>query len=145
MRKKQAMTLIEIMVVVFFIGIIASLLAVNMKGTMEKGKVFKTRQAQNQIHDILLLEAAKTDKADLKKIAANPKKYLTDSGLVKNPDDFLKDGWGQPFEISVNKNNTDVSVVSKSLQKYEAEQKKASDDAASADQQDGPADVQDFT
>ena len=122
MIKKNAMTLLEIMVVVFFIGIIASLLAVNIKGTMEKGKAFKTEQAQKQIKDILLLEAAKNDICDLHKIVKNPKKYLVQSGLVKDADSLLKDGWGQPFELSFQKD--DLLVVSKNLQKYQSKQKK---------------------
>ncbi len=115
MKKKHSMSLLEIMVVVFFIGIIASLLAVNIKGSMEKGKAFKTEMAQRQIKDILLLEAAKEDK-ELTEVSEKAAKYLKKSGLVKDVNAMLKDGWGEPFVLSVDKN--ELHVVSKRLDQY---------------------------
>ncbi len=96
-RKKRALTLIEIMIVIVLIGLIGSVVGVNMKGSLDEGKAFKTRQAKEQIADILMLEVARG--APMEKVIKEPKKYLADSGLVKKPDDFVKDGWGVPFDI----------------------------------------------
>lgn len=96
-KKKRALTLIEIMIVIVLIGLIGSVVGVNMKGSLDEGKAFKTRQAKEQIADILMLEVARG--ASMEAVLSDPGKYLTNSGLVKKPKEFMKDGWGAPFEI----------------------------------------------
>ena len=56
--KKRYITLLEIMIVIFLIGIIGSVIGYNMKGSIDKGKVFRTQESIKQVHDILLLEIA---------------------------------------------------------------------------------------
>ena len=46
-KSKKAMTLLEVMIVIFIIGIISSVIGYNMKGSLEKAKAFKT-----EIHKI---------------------------------------------------------------------------------------------
>lgn len=117
-KRKHPMTLLEIMIVIFLIGLIASVIGYNMKGSLDEGRAFKTRQAKEQIHDILLLEYANHNfSVPLEEIAANPLSYLEDSGMVKNPESLLQDGWGRPFEIKVAKG--DLKITSKSLDEYE--------------------------
>jgi len=100
-RIKRPMTLLEIMVVIFIIGIIGSVIGYNMRGSMAKGKRFKTERAAEKLQEILMLEC------DLKNvnpasITWNPdkiKKVLEDSGMVKDLDGLMKDGWGEPFRV----------------------------------------------
>ena len=40
-KKKRSMTLLEVMIVIFIIGIIGSIVGYNMKGSMEKARAFK--------------------------------------------------------------------------------------------------------
>ena len=56
MRKKNFLTLLEIMIVIALITIIGGVLGYNMKGSLEKGKAFKTEQAIKQIDDILSVQ-----------------------------------------------------------------------------------------
>lgn len=97
--KKRTLTLIEIMIVIVLIGLIGSVIGVNMKGSLDEGRAFKTRQARQQIRDILMLAVAQGP--TMEEVVAKHEEFLKDSGLVKNPKKFLQDGWGKPFEIKV--------------------------------------------
>lgn len=116
LRKKRPITLLEIMIVIFLIGLIGSVVGYNMKGSLDKGKQFKTEQAQKQVKDILLLQVAQGEK--LEDVVKNPELYLEQSGLVskKQASDLLKDGWNEPFEIKATKDR-DIEVFSTTLQK----------------------------
>lgn len=115
MEKKQAFTLLEIMIVIFLIGLIGSVIGYNMKGSLDEGKAFKTEQAIARVHDLLLLEIAKGESAQ--EVADNPKAFLENSNIVKNAKDLLKDGWGQPLKISA-KGTSDLSVTSAKLAEH---------------------------
>lgn len=121
-RKKRPLTLLEIMIVIFLIGIIGSVIGYNMKGSLDKGKAFKSEQAASRIREILLLEVAKG--ANIEEVVGEPQKYLEFSGLVEKPEKMLKDGWGGSFDIKIEKNGTDIKVVSDALRKYQQAQNK---------------------
>ncbi len=116
MKKKKAFTLLEIMIVIFLIGLIGSVIGYNMKGSLDKGKAFKTEQAINKIRDILELEAARGNiemsALDQDQVA----QYLKNSGIVRNPNKLLKDGWGNPMEVVVD--DGIIKVTSVALSKY---------------------------
>jgi hypothetical protein len=88
---------------------------------LDEGKAFKTKQAAEQIHDILILEIA--EGFDQDQVIQNPKKFLVRSGVAKNPDKLLKDGWGNDFEIIAYGKN-DLKVISKALIAYERKKNK---------------------
>ena len=113
--RKRFVTLIEIMIVIFLISLIGGVIGYNMKGSLEKGRAFKTEQAMNQIDDILQLEAAKGELTHCQ-IAAQAQTVLENSGLVKNPEEFVKDGWGKKFSIKAN--GEDFEIVSEKYQQY---------------------------
>jgi len=121
MRKKRYITLLEIMIVILLIGIITSVVGYNVKGSLEKGKIFKSRQAQKQIKDLLLLEVASGTNID--EVVSNPEKYLAESGLPKDPKDLINDGWGDRFQIKATRDKTDIEVTSKKMQKYDKDHK----------------------
>lgn len=121
MKKKYSLTLLEIMIVIFLIGLIGSVIGYNMKGSLDKGRAFRTEQAAEQIRDILLMEIAKGASAD--EVISKKEEYLKHSGLVKDPTKLLKDGWGQPFTIT-KKSDDDIRVVSRRLQEYRSKNKK---------------------
>lgn len=97
MKKKQALTLLEIMIVIVLIGLISGVLGFSMKGSLDKGKVFKTERAIQLIEDTLMLEVAKG--ASITEVIDKAEAYLEKSGMVKNTESILKDGWGEPFNI----------------------------------------------
>lgn len=116
MKKKQALTLLEIMIVIVLIGIIGSVLGFSMKGSLNKGKVFKTERAIQLIEDTLMLEVAKG--ASIADVIANKETYLENSGMVKNAANVLKDGWGEPFVIE--QKDDQIIVMSKRLTEMQA-------------------------
>lgn len=120
--KKRAITLLEIMIVIFLIGLIGSVIGINMKGSMDKGRAFKSERAKEQIKDILQLQLAE-GVATNNEIAQDPTYYLKRSGMVKKPKDLLKDGWGQPFVITATADGAGFSVKSERLKKYKDSQK----------------------
>lgn len=130
-KQKRSLTLLEIMIVIVLIGLIGSVVGFNMKGSLDEGKAFKTRQAKDQIVDILMLEVARG--ASVEEVVKEPEAYLRDSGMIKNPKEFLNDGWGVPFEIKVTPHGN-ISVKSLKLLSYERKKKskagKASSDVA---------------
>lgn len=122
MLKKRSLTLLEIMIVIVLIGLIGSVIGFNVKGSLDEGKAFKTRQAQEQIQNILMLEVAKG--SSVHDVIERKEAVLQNSGLVKNVKNILTDGWGIPFEISLKGKNQDrISVESAKLTSYEKTKK----------------------
>jgi general secretion pathway protein G len=120
-RMKRTLTLLEIMIVIFLITLITGVIGYNMKGSLDKGKAFRTVQAQAQLHDMLLLALA--DGEPMSKILESPQPVLKKLGLAKDPDKLLKDGWGELFVISAI-GRTDFRVRSQSLIDYETRQRR---------------------
>lgn len=118
--KKHPITLLEIMIVIFLISLIGGVIGYNMKGSLERGKAFKTQQAMSQLEDILQLEAAKGGRTN-KQIADNAFTVLKESGLVKNPEEFLKDGWNEKFDIEGTSDG--FKIISKKYEEYNNKQK----------------------
>ena len=96
-KQKRAVTLLEMMIVVVLIGLIASVVGVNIKKSLDEGKAFKTERAQEQIHDAILYQVATSDQYTLKQIVEDEEilqKVLDESPLIKDSSSFLKDGLG---------------------------------------------------
>jgi len=118
--KKRAITLLEIMIVIFLIGLIGSVIGVNMKGSMDKGRAFKTTRAIEQMKDIFELQLANGG-VTIDQLIAEPAKYLKRSGMVKDPDRMILDGWNQPFVFSKSGHNK-IVIHSGKLVNYERNQ-----------------------
>lgn len=113
--KKKALTLIEIMIVIFLITLITGAVGYNMKGSLTKGKEFRTKQAQEQLRDLLLICVDEGE--DPEKVAKNPSLYLIKSGLAKDPKNLVKDGWGSDFEVKLTADKRDFEISSKNMTK----------------------------
>jgi type II secretory pathway pseudopilin PulG len=120
-NQKRPVTLIEIMIVILLIGLIGGALAFNMRGSVDKGKLFKTEQNCARVYDALMMEYAKGEKS-LEQIAANPKKFLAISPLVKDGATLLKDAWGNDLTILIE--GDDLNVFSQKVKDMENAQKK---------------------
>jgi len=117
MQKKRAFTLLEIMIVIFLIGLIGSIVGYSMKGSLTEGKAFKTKQAIVRITDLLELELARGSTPT--EINDNLEGVLTSQKVVKNVQTLLKDGWGDKMKVHVNADG-EIKVTSTNLENYEA-------------------------
>lgn len=113
--RKRRITLIEVMIVIFLIAIIGGVIGYNMRGSLDEGRAFKSREGSKKIREILLLQYA--EGIEGKKIAENPLHFLKRSNLVDRAKELLKDGWGDQYKISFKKD--DFEIISKNLQRYE--------------------------
>jgi type II secretory pathway pseudopilin PulG len=119
--KKRAITLIEIMIVIFLIGIIGGTLAFNMRGSMDQGRAFKTEQTISRVHDILMLEYASTDQS-LDEIAKSWKEVLSKSPLVtQKGKDLVTDGWRKELKVEVEAD--DLVISSEKLESFNKQHK----------------------
>jgi type II secretory pathway pseudopilin PulG len=116
MKVKKALTLLEIMIVIFLITLITGAIGYSMKGTLEKGKAFRTEQGMEQLHDLLLMCLAEGDKGP--DIVANPAARLKHYALAKNPEKIILDGWGNPYKIEFKRQRNDFEISSASLNAY---------------------------
>lgn len=119
---KRAMTLLEIMIVIFIIGIIGSVVGYNMKGSLEEGKAFKSKEGARQIYEILTLEYARGDYTP-EYIKEHLEEVLKHSGMVRNAKNLLKDGWGKDYIVTFSKD--DFKVKSERYFRYAKEKKVA--------------------
>lgn len=110
-RKKRAVTLIEIMIVILLIGLIGGALAYNMRGSLDQGKAFKTEQNIARAYDILMMKYA--EGTDLDAILEDPKTILNQSPLVKNGDQLLRDGWG--VDMTCTRDGDEIVITSNKL------------------------------
>ena len=122
MKKKHAVTLIEIMIVILLIGLIGGALAYNMSGSVDKGRLFKTETNCTRVYDILMMEHATSD-LTLTQIVQNKELILKNSPLVKNGVKLLKDAWGEDLKIEIQ--GDDLIVYSEKARKLENASKKA--------------------
>lgn len=109
--KKKALTLIEIMIVILLITLIGGAIGYNVKGSLKRGREFKTEQAQSQLEDIL--EICLQSGTSVQDILANPSRAVRSTGLAKDPDKLLKDGNGVSFEITYNERTSAFKVTQK--------------------------------
>ncbi len=93
--KKRFITLIEMMIVMFLIAMITGVIAYNYTGSLEEGKAFKTKNGIEKIKTIVDLHMATSASEDISSIP----QIVKDSPLVKNSDELLRDGWGQPYRF----------------------------------------------
>lgn len=88
----------EIIIVIALIAIIMSVVVLNYQGGLEKGKAFKTKMAMERVETILNLKMAEDPKAS-ENITSQWDKFVEESPLIKNPNDFINDAWGKKFDV----------------------------------------------
>jgi general secretion pathway protein G len=119
-KKKRALTLLEIMIVIFLIGLIGGVMGYNMKGSLNEGKAFKSREGSAKIENLLNLQVA--NGWDIHKLVAEDptkrKECLKSTHMVKDVDKLLIDGWGEPYSYKIVADQ--IEVFSKRLKTYEA-------------------------
>lgn len=119
MKKKRPVTLIELLIVILLIGIIGGALAFNMKGSLDKGKTFKTEEGMRTIKDILQLEIAQG--RSMGDVVDKWEACVKNSPLAGRPEELMKDGWGYTYKVSIK--DDDIDVQSDGLMKQNAPKK----------------------
>lgn len=114
--KKRPVTLIEMMIVMFLIALIAGAVAYNYRGSLDQGKVFKTRADIEKITTILNLRAAENP-GSIDNISSHWQEMIRSSPIVQNPNALIKDGWGQEYQVGIEENV--IKVRSSKLEEYE--------------------------
>jgi len=115
-KEKRALTLLEVMIVIFLITLITGAIGYSMKGSLDRGRAFRTEQATEQLKDLFLLCLEEGEKSE--DIERYPKKCLDKYNLAKNSEKLLKDGWGNSFQIKYMKNRREFKVTSAAYDKY---------------------------
>ncbi len=129
--KKMPITLLEIMIVIFIIGIIGSVIGRNMKGSLDEGRSFKSEQSSKQIYDLLTLQIANGE--SFEKIIKSPKDCLSTSGFISNPEKLFKDGWNKEFVIQKKIDEEDFVVYSEKWETFLKGKKKFTNDKMKED------------
>ncbi len=126
-RKKRAVTLIEMIVVMLLIATITGALAYNYNASLAEGKAFKTREGISRIKTILALALAENSELNPSELGSHWQDYVTSSPLAGKADDLLKDGWGKPYEVTFeDKNGEQVIIVSsRNLDAFDASKKRS--------------------
>lgn len=114
---RRAITLIEVMIVMFLIALIAGVVAYNYRGSLDSGKAFTTEQNMAKLRNLLDLETAKTN-VDLSTIPNNWEVLLRKSPLVKSVDSLSKDGWGESFRFEYDNQKRDYKIRSERYEAY---------------------------
>ncbi|KAF3363252.1 hypothetical protein PHSC3_000142 [Chlamydiales bacterium STE3] len=115
--EKRFITLVEIMIVMILIALITGVLAVNFRGSLDEGKAFKTKAGMEKLEAVLNLEVAKSPRL-MDNITDRDvwQTLVKQSPLVQNPNDVIKDGWGQEYEVSAEDGR--IKVTSAEYERY---------------------------
>lgn len=114
--KKKTFTLLEILIVIFLITLITGAIGYNMKGTLDRGRAFRTEQAIAELHDLLLVCVSEGKTFD--QVRQDPVGCLKSTGLAKNPEKLVRDGWDKNFEIRLSRSRDDFKIHSAALINY---------------------------
>ncbi len=125
--KKRALTLLEIMIVILLITTISGVIGYNMKGALEKGRAFRTERAIDQLRDLLLYRLAEVGSPE--EIMSDPKRAVVETGLARDPESLLRDGWGDSLDISLHRSRADFTIRSKKWETYKTKMKQPRQDA----------------
>lgn len=114
-KKKHALTLVEMMLVIVIIGIIGGALAFNLRGSLDKGKEFKTKETKKKIEAILNIAAVDYDDQT---ILSDWKQLVVESPLANlklDKNDELSDAWGNAFQVDFDTSQEQYIVTSSKI------------------------------
>jgi len=120
---RRYITLVEIMIVMTLIALILGVVAYNFQGALQEGNAFATRQRIEKIETIISLELARNP-GSIDQVSEKWESWVKNSPLVKDKDSAIVDGWGNPFAVTVQREEgkTKIKVTSERLLQYEAEE-----------------------
>lgn len=98
-KKRYALTLVEMMLVIVLVGIVGGALAVNLKGALDRGKGFKTKETKKRIEAIVNIASVEKDEDT---ILNQWQEIVSQSPLIKlklNSSNQVLDAWGNAFNL----------------------------------------------
>lgn len=116
---KRAITLIEMIVVMILIATITGAVALNYRESLNEGKAFKTRAGIDRLETVLSLYYAENSTESGKSADDDYLSIVSRSPLVRNPQDFLVDGWGEKYQISVQIDASSAPIITIKSKKYD--------------------------
>ena len=111
-RKRHPVNLLEIMIVILLIGVIGGVLSYNLKGTLDRGKTFRTEEGAKRLADILNIQV-ELGVTKIEELFGTNKIISSADAAVKTCvqksqfipaselEAFLQDGWKKPYNISL--------------------------------------------
>ena len=117
--QRRPITLIEIIVVMFFIATITGVIGYNIHGALEQQKAFTTVESMRQVRNILGMQLASGGVSEDQVTNGEWKAILKHDPLIKSPKKFAKDGWGKDFEVTID-DEGNVRVESTRFNEYQA-------------------------
>lgn len=112
---RRYVTLIEMLIVMFLIAMIIGVVALNYQGALEEGKAFKSKAGKDKIENILTLAVSQDPNLE-QGIETGWKEIIRKSPLITNPEDLIKDGWGDEYQVTVESGK--VKVTSTKYDEY---------------------------
>lgn len=109
---KRYITLVEMMIVIFIIGVLTAVLGFSYQSSIEKTRVFKTERDIDKLETILNLMIAE-DPSDLQHVETDWQLMIRNDPLVKDPAALYRDGWGHEYQVTIE--NDTVKVRSQGL------------------------------
>lgn len=106
--------MIEIMIVILLIGMIGGALAFNMRGSVDKGRAFKTEQNISRVYDALMLEYAKGEQS-LDEIVNDRERILNECPFIKGGASLLRDAWGNNMSVTIDEEHDEIVITSPRL------------------------------
>lgn len=111
---KNPLTMIEMLIVITLIGIIGSVLALNLSSGLKKGKEFKTTQGKAKLKNILNYEVI-SGNSDPQDVVDNWVEVVTDSDLREKDqsiDEIINDGYGKRYTVIYDEENDEIKILS---------------------------------
>lgn len=99
-RQKRAVTLVELIVVIALITIITAALAYNYRGSLNEGKVFKTKQNIERVKNILEIKIGEGKSAE--EVVGDWRNIVKSSPL--GGDKHIEDGFGKELQVTLDSN-----------------------------------------
>lgn len=115
-QTRRYITLVEMMVVIFIIGLIVSVVGFRYQGGLEKGKAFKTETSIDKVETILNLHVAENPSL-IDNIERNWQDIIKHDPIVKDPEALIRDGWGNPLHVERDDSNG-IRVSSPKLDEF---------------------------
>lgn len=120
-KTRRFVTLVEMMVVIFIIGLIVSVVGFRYQGSLEKGKAFKTETSIDKVETFLSLRVAENPHL-IDNIERGWQEIIRTDPFAKDPEALIRDGWGEPLQVEVNDQGR-IHVWSRNLDNYKKNSK----------------------
>lgn len=119
-KQKRALSLLEMMIVILLITMVTGVIGYNMKGTLDRGKVFKSKQGKTQLRELLFMVMAETGETASAIVAEGKwKEKVRKLNIARDADALFKDGWGAEWTVKVDPSDSnDFEITSTNAARY---------------------------